>query len=195
MISRMQEYVFMLEQAQDTIQLMQEPPIRHHHHHPTSSVHGIEHISMSLQDLGLESRRTSESSSYITEDEELGISIRKESQLAYRPQQQQHLTVPSSYITSHPRIVHKRASFPAFLPSPILAPQKDLSVPQPPPPPLYRQQDQHYPGPPRSPSPLQQKPRKLHEQTSQPGLLLLLNDWSLSSESSNISPSPPSLLK
>ncbi|SAL99009.1 hypothetical protein [Absidia glauca] len=119
MISRMQEYVFMLEQAQDTIQLMQEPPIRHHH--PTSL--GVEHISMSLQDLGLESRRTSESSSYITEDEEMGISIRKESQLVNR----QHLTVPSSYITSHPRIVHKRASFPAFLPSPILAPQKDLS--------------------------------------------------------------------
>ncbi|KAI8330628.1 hypothetical protein BC941DRAFT_361319, partial [Chlamydoabsidia padenii] len=138
-LTRMQEYVYMLEQAQDTIQLMQDHQPKHHHHDDNMSL------------LGLESRRTSESSSYITEDEEMGISIRKESR---------HLTVP---ITSHPRVIHKRASFPSPLLGPTSTTQKDE---------LY-----HHPSSTEHSHRIHQL-RKLHNQSSQqqPGLLLLLND-------------------
>ncbi|CAO3629351.1 unnamed protein product [Cunninghamella blakesleeana] len=119
MVAKMREYIEMLEQAQDTIQLMQDP-IKHH---STPALHDIETMSISLHDLGLTSRRTSDtSSSYITEEEDNGISIRKESQVTTS-------TLSSSpSIKSHPRIVHKRSSYPAiFATSPILTPQKDHS--------------------------------------------------------------------
>lgn len=177
-VTRMREYVYMLEQAQDAIQLMQEPATKHQ----VPLLHDIDSLSVSVQDLGLDSRRTSETSSYITEDEDIGISLRKESQTTtdhrhqQQQQQQQHLTIPSSYITSHPRIVHKRSSFPAFLPSPVLGPQKNSNS---------MQSRHHYKQQHLHPDQIQQqehpqrqaqKPRKLKKPTSQPGLLLLLSD-------------------
>ncbi|CAO3589492.1 unnamed protein product [Absidia cylindrospora] len=173
-VSRLREYVYMLEQAQDTIQLMQEPIIKHQ----PSLVHDIDSISMSMQDLGLDSRRTSETSSYITEEDENGISTRKESQTTDQHQQRQQTIKPSSFITSHPRIVHKRASFPAFLPSPILPPQKDLAFIQPQRYPHYEQQHQHQNIHKHQPLEQQERrrPSKQLPSQSQQGLLLLLND-------------------
>ncbi|ORZ06078.1 hypothetical protein BCR42DRAFT_427665 [Absidia repens] len=175
-VARMREYVYMLEQAQDAIQLMHEPTTKQQ----TPILHDIDSHSVSVQDFGLDSRRTSETSSYMTEDEDIGISIRKESQTTldhhHHQRQQQQLTIPSSHIISHPRIVHKRASFPAFLPSPVLGPKNDTKF----------MQSQHYKQPNlhpdhthhqhSQPQTQTQKQRKLKKPTSQPGLLLLLSD-------------------
>ncbi|CAO3591971.1 unnamed protein product [Absidia cylindrospora] len=175
MVARMREYVYMLEQAQDAIQLMHEPTTKQQ----TPILHDIDSRSVSVQDFGLDSRRTSETSSYMTEDEDIGISIRKESQTTmdhrhHQRQQQQQLNIPSSHIISHPRIVHKRASFPAFLPSPVLGPKTDTNFMQPQ---HYKQQYLHPDQTQQQHSqPQTQKPRKLKKPTSQPGLLLLLSD-------------------
>jgi hypothetical protein len=168
-VTRMREYVYMLEQAQDAIQLMQEPTMKHQ-----VSLHDIDTLSVSVQDLGLDSRRTSETSSYITEDEDIGISLRKESQTTLiqqqqQQQQQQYLTIPTSQNTSYPRI-HKRASFPALPSSPVLGPQKYSNFMQPQH--HYKQQHHHT----EQTQQQAQKPRKLKKPTSQPGLLLLLSD-------------------
>ncbi|KAI8098917.1 uncharacterized protein BX664DRAFT_319924 [Halteromyces radiatus] len=161
MVTRMREYVYMLEQAQDTIQLMQESTTKQ------SSLlgHDIDVMSVSMQDLSLDSRRTSETSSYITEEDDIGILVRKESQTTEPSSPKQQSTIPSTYITSHPRIVHKRASFPTFLPSPVLTPQKDFT--------FLQSQTIHASSDNQS---RQQTQKSKISKSQQQGLLLLLND-------------------
>lgn len=106
-VARMREYVYMLEQAQDTIQLMQE----------TTKYPSTTSISPSMHDLGLEPRRTSDTSSscisHVT-----GISVRIEPPPTAKQQR-------SSSITAYPRIIHNRVVF--WPSSPALPPRKDLS--------------------------------------------------------------------
>jgi hypothetical protein len=71
MAEKMREYTHMLEQAQGTIQSLRTPP---------PSPPPAENKSLFL-DL---SRRTS-ANSYLTEDEDTGISIRKETQHTQQP--------------------------------------------------------------------------------------------------------------
>ncbi|SAM05224.1 hypothetical protein [Absidia glauca] len=112
-VARMREYVYMLEQAQDTIQLMQETT----KYPSAASLTSTISISPPMHDPGLDSRRTSETSSscisHLT-----GISVRIEQQPADKQQR-------SSSITAYPRIIHNRV---VFLPSsPALPPRNDLS--------------------------------------------------------------------
>ncbi|KAI8336693.1 hypothetical protein BC941DRAFT_427806 [Chlamydoabsidia padenii] len=161
-VARLREYVYMLEQAQDTIQIMQDTTTKY----PFSLFHN-------MHGSGLDSHRTNETSSCITQV--TGISLKTTTK-----QQQQH---PRS-TSYHPRIIHNRASFSPS--SPVLAPRKDLSFIQPRQQHPYFEQHQHKRRQSRSHHWIstQQQHRKRQDQyqhklrqTPLPqGLLLLLSD-------------------
>ncbi|ORX63171.1 hypothetical protein DM01DRAFT_1379693 [Hesseltinella vesiculosa] len=111
MVSRIQEYMTMLDNAQDTLYTMK---------HPSAP---IETLTVSLQDLAMfDSRRTSAATHHSTLS---STSTVVAEDATFSPPKPPPTPVVKPVLTSaaHPQIVHKRASFPTRLPA---SPPPDL---------------------------------------------------------------------
>ncbi|KAG0171323.1 hypothetical protein DFQ30_001155 [Apophysomyces sp. BC1015] len=127
-VRRIREYTQMLEQAQGTIHMLQEPQMT-----PTIKIHEDE---LSISSIGGSSRRTSEAfSSYTTEEDE-GYPYAKESHLPDRSPSLPGLLSPKAAELYRYRFIHRRISLPPSVSPPQWQEQQmpsheDLRVPMP----------------------------------------------------------------